>query len=175
MRVRRTTRLWAAMALVACCAFVGGTWAGFGLGGWWGALAGLLAAAAAFILPAWIAVRLRDLYRDDSWDNVVIGDGRAEGAAEMTLWGLLQYQAVAFPLSPTSISDAERHLRRTVAYKSAAHDTLPLPVRVAAADALHVLDQGQDKTAANEAIKVLHDAVRDCRTGYLRINKDESA
>ncbi|MCX4581457.1 hypothetical protein OHB41_51860 [Streptomyces sp. NBC_01571] len=175
MRVKRTTRLWAAMALIAGCVLAGGTWAGFCLGGWWGAQAGLLAAAAAFTLPAWIAVRLRDLYRDDFWDNVVIGDGRAEGAAEMALWGALQYQAVAFPLSPTSISETERHVRRTVAYKSAAHDTLPLAVRVAAADALDVMDQGQDKTAANEAIKVLHDAVRECRTGYLRINKDETA
>ncbi|MGW6488170.1 hypothetical protein [Streptomyces sp. NPDC055056] len=175
MRLGRTTRLWAAMTLTAGCVLAGGTWAGFSLGGWWGAEAGLLAAAATITLPAWIAVRLRDLYRDDSWDNVVIGDGRAEGAAEMALWGVLQYQAVAFPLSPTSISEAERQLRRTVAYKSAARDTLPLAVRLAAADVLDVMDQGKDKTAANEAVKVLHDAVRACRTGYLSFDKDEPA
>lgn len=173
--MRRTTRLWAAMALTTGCVLTGGTWAGFGLGGWWGAEAGLLAAAAAFMLPVWIALRLRDLYRDYSWDNVVIGDGRAEGAAEMALWGALQYQAVAFPLSPTSISDVEHNVRRTVAYKSAAHDTLPLAVRVAAAHALDVMDQGKDRNAANEAVKVLHDEVRACRTGYVRFNKDESA
>ena len=62
-----------------------------------------------------------------------------------------------------------------MAYKSAAHDTLSLAVRVAAADALDVMDQGKDKTAANEALKVVLDAVRGCRTGYLRINNDESA
>ncbi|MGW6260961.1 hypothetical protein [Streptomyces sp. NPDC055085] len=163
------------MALTAGCVLTAGTWAGFGLGGLWGAQVGLLAAATAFTLPVWIALRLRDLYRDNSWDNVVIGDGRAEGAAEMALWGVLQYQAVAFPLSPTSISEAERQLRRTVAYNSAARDTLPLTVRLAAADALDVMDRGQDRTEANEAIKVLSDAVRACRTGYLSFDKDEPA
>ncbi|MEU0787350.1 hypothetical protein ABZ341_38115 [Streptomyces sp. NPDC006173] len=154
---------------------VAGTWAGFGLGGWWGAPAGLLAAAGTIMLTVRTTIRLRDLYRDDSWDNVVIGDGRAEGAAEMTLWGALQYQAVAFPLSPGSISDEEREVRRKVAYQTAAHDKLPLAVRMAAAEALEVMDQGQDRTAANEVIKALSHAVRECRTGYVRFNKGEAS
>ncbi|MFE9812314.1 hypothetical protein [Streptomyces sp. NPDC005548] len=163
------------MALVAGCALLGGTWAGFGLGGWWGAPAGLLAAALTIMWTMWISIRLRDLYRDDSWSNVVIGDGRAEGAAEMTLWGALQYQTVAFPMSPAGASDEERRSRRKVAYQIAAHDNLPLPVRVAAAEALDVMDQGQDRTAANEAIKALSDAVRECRTGYVSFKKDETS
>ncbi|MET7391771.1 hypothetical protein ACFYPT_40900 [Streptomyces sp. NPDC005529] len=76
---------------------------------------------------------------------------------------------------PASISDGERHFRRSVAYQSAAHDTLPLPVRVAAAKALEVMDQGQDRAGANEAIKALSDAVRECRTGYVSFKKDETS
>ncbi|MFF0143292.1 hypothetical protein ACFYRN_43710 [Streptomyces sp. NPDC005227] len=85
------------------------------------------------------------------------------------------YQAVAFPLSPGSIGDEEREVRRKVAYLAAAHDRLPLAVRMAAAEALDVMDQGQDRTAASEAIKALSQAVRECRTGYVRFNQDKAS
>lgn len=163
------------MTLVVGCMLGGGAYAGFIVSGVWGAMAGGLAGTVALAATVRITIWLRDVYRDDAWKSVVVGDGRAEAVAEMTLWGALQYQAVTFPLSPAGASDEERHARRSIAYQIAAQEGLPLPVQIAAADALELMDQGQDRKQAQEAIRLLSEAVRECRTGYVRVNDDEAS
>lgn len=116
------TRLWAAMALLTVCAIAGGACAGFLLGGWWVAQAGALAGAVTVVLSARITIWLCHLQSQDAWKSIVVGDGRAEGAAEMALWGAILYEAAAFPLAPGGVSTQERRSRRTIAYRMAAYD-----------------------------------------------------
>ncbi|MFE4056568.1 hypothetical protein ACFXP3_09775 [Streptomyces sp. NPDC059096] len=82
-------------------------------------------------------------------------DGYAEGIADAVLMSIARYQAAVFPLVPDGVSEEERDARRTVAYRAAAHDGLPLAVRISAAEALEAVDQGLDADRAHAAMKAL--------------------
>ncbi|MFI2215101.1 hypothetical protein, partial [Streptomyces sp. NPDC020141] len=82
-------------------------------------------------------------------------DGYAEGITDGVLAAVVVYQAAVFPLTPDGVTDEERMLRRTLAYRFAAFDGLPRPVRVAAAEALEALDQGLDADRARAAMTAL--------------------
>jgi hypothetical protein len=89
-----------------------------------------------------IVIRLFNIESAKAWKGAVVGDGRAEAAAEMTLRGALLYSAAVFPLAPGGVGAQERHSRRMIAYRIAAHDSLPHTVRMAAAEALETIAQG---------------------------------
>ncbi|MEV8312495.1 hypothetical protein AB0P36_35810 [Streptomyces flavidovirens] len=92
--------------------------------------------------------------------------GYEEGLAD-ALFGLVtSYQHSVFPLSgPGGVLPEERIARRAFAYRMAAAEQLPEPVRRAAADALAVLDLGEDEDAAAEAVKQLALAIHAHRKG----------
>ncbi|MGK5543399.1 hypothetical protein ACSNOH_01455 [Streptomyces sp. URMC 127] len=56
-------------------------------------------------------------------------------------------------LSPTVLSEEVRDARRTLAYRLAAFDALPRPVRLSAAAALEVIGWGTDVQEAASAMK----------------------
>jgi hypothetical protein len=86
--------------------------------------------------------------------------GYAEGLAQAVLMGVVTYEAAVFPLTgPGGVSGQERLARRTIAYRIAAEDGLPHPVRTAAAAALEVIDHGEDRELAHDAVETLHGAV----------------
>ncbi|MFJ2218289.1 hypothetical protein ACIQVO_38850 [Streptomyces sp. NPDC101062] len=97
--------------------------------------------------------------------KVVSAKGYAEGIADAVLLSIATYQAAVFPLVPDGVSEEERSARRTVAYRAAAHDGLPLPVRISAAEALEALDQGLDTDRTHAAMTTLSLAVYGHRTG----------
>ncbi|WP_055491090.1 hypothetical protein [Streptomyces sp. TP-A0356] len=86
--------------------------------------------------------------------------GYAEGIAHGVLLHVAAYEAAVFPRTgPAGVTPEERAARRTLAYRTAALDEVPQPVREAAADALAVLDAA-DRTGAEEALAQLAVAVR---------------
>ncbi len=86
--------------------------------------------------------------------------GYAEGIAHGVLLHVAAYEAAVFPRTgPTGVTAEERAARRTVAYRMAALDEVPHPVREAAADALAVLDAA-DRDRAHEALAQLASVVR---------------
>lgn len=95
--------------------------------------------------------------------GAVRADGYAEGIADAVLVSIATYQAAVFPLTPDGVSETERQARRTVAYRVAAYDGLPLAVRVSAAEALEVVDQGLNPEHAQAAMRALALTVYDHR------------
>ncbi|MFF8288857.1 hypothetical protein ACF068_06425 [Streptomyces sp. NPDC016309] len=91
--------------------------------------------------------------------------GYAEGLAHAVLLGITAYEAAAFPLTGGGVSPDERSARRTIAYRIAADEGLPHPVRTAAAAALEAIDRGDDAGTARQAMKDLNLAVFALRTG----------
>ncbi|MET8413169.1 hypothetical protein ABZV34_34845 [Streptomyces sp. NPDC005195] len=100
------------------------------------------------------------------------GGPQGEAAAQTVLHAIALYQAAVFPLRPGGVREEERDLRRLVAYRSAAREGLPQPVRVAAAEALGVIDQGRDAQRAQAAVWTVNEAVRDCRPGFISLHDD---
>ncbi|MFK0112077.1 hypothetical protein [Streptomyces sp. NPDC091217] len=173
MRVPLRTRLFAALTLLIMCAGLAGGFAGLRLGGWVGAGAGVLAGMTAVCLGARITISLCRLQTRDFLKQIV-GDGKAEASADAVLRGVMLYEAAAFPLTAGGVSAAERQSRRTVAYQCAAFDDLPLSVRLAAAETLEAVDQGQDREQVRAAVWALAEVVRECRAGHLSV-RDEQA
>ncbi|MFD1275438.1 hypothetical protein ACFQ51_39240 [Streptomyces kaempferi] len=93
----------------------------------------------------------------------------------MVLHAVALYEAAVFALRPGGVSPAERELRRFVAYRFAAREGLPQLVRVAAAEALGAIEQGQDPKQAQAAVWTLNEAVRDCRRGFIHLNNDQAS
>ncbi|MEW1552015.1 hypothetical protein [Streptomyces tsukubensis] len=91
-------------------------------------------------------------------------DGHAEGITDGVIAAIAVYQAAVFPLTPDGVTGEERELRRTLAYRLAASDGLPRPVRVSAAAALEALDQGLDAEHAQAAMTALSLTVYDHRS-----------
>ncbi|KPI05173.1 hypothetical protein OK074_0311 [Actinobacteria bacterium OK074] len=92
--------------------------------------------------------------------------GYAEGIAHGVLVQVAAYEAAVFPRTgPLGVTPEERSARRTVAYRMAALDEVPGPVREAAADALAVLDAA-DGDRSDEALARLATAVR---REYIRL------
>ncbi|WP_406307732.1 hypothetical protein [Streptomyces griseoaurantiacus] len=86
--------------------------------------------------------------------------GYAEGIAHGVLAHVTAYEAAVFPCTgPGGVTPEERVARRTVAYRTAALEEVPQPVREAAADALAVLDEA-DRAAARDALARLATLVR---------------
>ncbi|MCW7941236.1 hypothetical protein AAW14_03925 [Streptomyces hygroscopicus] len=86
--------------------------------------------------------------------------GYAEGIAHGVLVHVAAYEAAVFPCTgPTGVTTEERAARRTLAYRMAALDEVPQPVREAAADALAVLDAA-DRSGTEEALAQLAAVVR---------------
>ncbi|RSS72812.1 hypothetical protein [Streptomyces sp. WAC06614] len=81
--------------------------------------------------------------------------GYTEGVSDAVRVSIAMYQAAVFPLTPGGVGEEERAARRTVAYRLAAFDGLPLAVRLSAAAALEALDQGTDPERAQAAMKAL--------------------
>ncbi|MGW1364992.1 hypothetical protein ACWCQP_47330 [Streptomyces chartreusis] len=175
MRVSPSTRLYAALALLIFCAATAATYAGFVLGGFWGAGAGALAGVGVVLLCARITITLCRLQTEEHLQRIVVGDGRTEAVADAVLRAITLYEAAVFPLTPAGASTKEQQARRTVAYQLAAHDDLPLSVRVTAAEALETLDQGQDPTRTRAAVGALAQAVRACRAGHVSIRDEQKS
>ncbi|MFD3539133.1 hypothetical protein ACFWUQ_06480 [Streptomyces sp. NPDC058662] len=91
--------------------------------------------------------------------------GYAEGLADAVLVGIATYRAAVFPLTPDGVTEEERTVRRTVAYRISAYEGLPHPVQVSAAAALEAIDQGLDAQRAEAAMKALCITVYEHRGG----------
>ncbi|MFF3615715.1 hypothetical protein [Streptomyces sp. NPDC002580] len=89
------------------------------------------------------------------------GDGSGAGAADAIVPGFASYEAAVFPLTSGGVSDEEKRARRMRAYRLAAYDELPRGVRVSAAEALGVLDEGADPHRARTVVNALSRAIRD--------------
>ncbi|MFJ9352470.1 hypothetical protein [Streptomyces sp. NPDC101237] len=166
MRIPVRIRLFAALTLLIMCAGLCGGCAGFLLGGWLGAGAGMLVSMGVLVLGARITIALCRLQTTEFLQEMV-GDGRVEASADAVLRGIMLYEAAAFPLVADGVKVAERESRRMVAYKVAAFDDLPISVRVAAAETLESIDEGQDREGTRDAVWALAEAVRACRAGSL--------
>ncbi|PWI05891.1 hypothetical protein DIZ27_36860 [Streptomyces sp. NWU339] len=142
------------------CLVGAGACLGFVLGGWWGAgvgagIAGLGAESALILYRRRAAVSLR----------AAGSRGEAEGAADAVLVGISLYKAAVFPLTPNGVSKEEQQARRTVAYRLAAHESLPRAVRISAAAALEAIDESPDAAHVRPAVEALTLTVYDCRAG----------
>ncbi|MFJ3673347.1 hypothetical protein ACIPSE_43525 [Streptomyces sp. NPDC090106] len=104
-----------------------------------------------------------------------VGDGKAEAVADAVLRTVTLYEAVVFPLTSGGVSTVERQARRSIAYQFAAHDDLPLSVRVTAAETLEALDHGQDVQRTRVALGALAQAVRECRAGYVSVHDEQTS
>ncbi len=118
------------------------------------AVAAVLFAAAG--TGAWLLFVRRSITAAEQAAAEAEEQGYQEGLADAVLGLVISYQHSVFPLSrPGGVLPQERVARRTFAYKMAAAEQLPEPVRRAAADALGVLDRGEDEEAATGAVKQL--------------------
>ncbi|WP_370417357.1 hypothetical protein AB8O64_01290 [Streptomyces sp. QH1-20] len=148
--------------VLVTCATLGGVCFGLLMGGRTTALvaagaAGLGAGIGSFLARRQIAA----LFHPDP--DAIRADGYAEGIADAVLVTIATYQAAVFPLTPDGVSETERQARRTLAYRAAAYDGLPLAVRVSAAEALEAVDQGVDTKRAQAAMRALALTVYDHR------------
>ncbi|MER5930914.1 hypothetical protein [Streptomyces sp. NPDC002054] len=150
--------------VLVMCGSVGGACFGLLLGGRMTALAAGGAAGLGAGVGALLSRRhVVAFFRPGPHDLAARADGYAEGIADAVLVSIATYQAAVFPLTPAGVSDEEREARRTVAYRVAAYDGLPLAVRVSAAAALEAVDQGVDAERAHAAMKALSLTVYDHR------------
>ncbi len=152
------TRVYVMTVALLVCVVSSGACFGFVVDGWVGAVVGATATSvgAGFGMLA----RPRPAV---AYVQAVSGDGYAEGIADTVLMSIATYEAAVFPLTSDGASDEEQEARRTVAYRLSAYDGLPRSVRVSAAAALEVLDDGLDAERARAAVKDLSLAVYDCR------------
>jgi hypothetical protein len=164
MKISPSALLYAALALSVTCTAGIGSYAGFQLGGRLGSLAGAVVAAVGILAAVRITLALAGL-RVAATVRAVLGDGHAQGTADTVLTGITLYEAAAFPLIDGGTSAQERQARRTVAYRLAACDGLPRPVRVAAAAALEVIDAGLDRNEARDAVNELAILIYGLRSG----------
>lgn len=88
---------------------------------------------------------------------------RSQRTADAVLMAVALYRAAGFPIVAGSVSAEEQQARRTVAYRMSAYDSLPRQVRMSAAEALEVIDDGQEVEAARTTLQALTMAVHDCR------------
>ncbi|QGV81997.1 hypothetical protein [Streptomyces ficellus] len=123
------------------------------------------AVTGAGVLAGSVVIRRRVFAGFDRAAKDAHDQGYAEGLAQAVLLGIATYGAAVFPLTGGGVSAGERSARRTVAYRISADDGLPHAVRTAAAAALEALDRGEDREAAQLAVKDLHLAVLQLRTG----------
>jgi hypothetical protein len=174
MKPSRSTLLYAALALLIGCSGCGGMYAGSLLGGSWGAAAGMAAGTGTLLLCARITISLCGLRTRSLLERIVVGDGKVEATADAVLQGITLYEAAVFPLTDQGASITERQARRTIAYQLAAHDDLPVSVRVAAAAALEAIDQGRDTHRRRAPVSALNQAVRECRAGHVVIRDEQN-
>ncbi|QES52065.1 hypothetical protein DEJ50_01155 [Streptomyces venezuelae] len=151
--------------VLVVCGAVGGACFGFLLGGRTTALAAGAAAGLGAGLGAFLSRRQVAAFFRPGHEVAARADGYAEGIADAVLVSIATYQAAVFPLTPAGVSEEEREARRTIAYRVAAYDGLPLAVRVSAAAALEAVDQGVDAERAHAAMKALSLSVYDHRSG----------
>ncbi|MEU1502213.1 hypothetical protein [Streptomyces sp. NPDC005732] len=149
-----------------------GAGAGFLVDRWWGLGAGLALGVGVFLLIVRATVMLCSLQARQMLRSLTRGDPAGEIAGHMVLHAVTLYQAAVFPLRPGGVSADERDLRRLIAYRAAARENLPQPVRVAAAEALGVIEQSQDTQQAQAAVRTVNEAVRDCRPGYISLHDE---
>ena len=131
-----------------------------------GAGAAVVAGAATGIgaLAGTLLVRRRVFANLQEAESEAGAQGYAEGLAQAVLLGVVTYEAAVFPLTGVGgVSGEERLARRTVAYRIAADGGLPHTVRTGAAAALEVIDQGEDRERAHDAVEALHAAVYQLR------------
>lgn len=147
------------VTLGVCMAGVGACF-GFVLGGWWGVPLG---AGVAGLAAEGVIV----FYRRRAVAALPAAEagGEAEGMADAVVVGIALYKAAVFPLTAGGVSIEEQRARRVVAYRIAAHEALPRPVRISAAAALEAIaiDEGQDDGRARAAVQALTATVYDCR------------
>ncbi|MEH0415947.1 hypothetical protein [Streptomyces sp. B21-083] len=153
-----STRVYVMTVAVLVSVVGSGACFGFVLDGWAGAVAGAITTG----VGAGFGMLVRSRPAVASVQDVS-GDGYAEGIADTVLLSIATYEAAVFPLTSDGASDEEQDARRTVAYRLSAYDGLPRSVRVSAAAALEVLDDGLDAERARAAVKDLSLAVYDCR------------
>ncbi|MFF5446292.1 hypothetical protein [Streptomyces sp. NPDC012888] len=144
--------------VLVVCGMVGGASAGLYLGGRATAVAAGTAAGLGAALGSFLARRQVVAFLRPDRETARV-DGYAEGIADAVLVGIATYLAAVFPATPDGVTEAERDVRRSIAYRLAAHDGLPLPVRVSAAAALEAVDRGVDEEKAQAAVKALSLAV----------------
>ncbi|MEU1535924.1 hypothetical protein [Streptomyces fagopyri] len=166
--------LYAVCGLSGMCVMLLGASTGFLLGGWCGLGAGLVLGLGAFLLVVKATVLLCSLRTRQTLRTLTAGDPQGEVAAHMVLHAVSLYQAAVFPFRAGGVSAEEQAIRRLIAYRSAARESLPQPVRVAAAGALEVIEQSQDAKLAQAAVWTVNEAVRDCRPGFISLHDDQT-
>jgi hypothetical protein len=162
MKVSPGTRMHVLLTMVmVVCVVAGGACFGFVFGGWTGAAVGAGTTAVGVGLGGFFHSRIEM----DPLPDVRAG-GASQGVADVVVMGIALYEAAVFPVIPGGVSDREQRARRTVAYRLAAYDGLPRAVRISAAGALEIIDEGLDKQRARTAVKALSLAVYDSRSGH---------
>lgn len=142
---------------ITCLVVVAGGVLGALIGGWTASvLVGL--SAGAVCLTGSFFVRRRVMADFAVAEQTAMARGYAEGLSHGLLTVVAQYEAAVFPMSAGGVTAEERLARRTAAYRLAAEAALPTPVRLAAADALAALDEG-DPHHSRDAIGRLLSAV----------------
>ncbi|MFE2297127.1 hypothetical protein ACFXAW_02915 [Streptomyces sp. NPDC059445] len=173
MKMTRHTGLYAALALLIGCTTGGGGYAGFCVGGVWGATAGAFVAACTLLLSVRISILLCDLSMHEIMSSLQDDDVHVELTAEAMLRAVTLYEAAVFPLTSSGVSPEERQARRTTAYLMAADDRLPRATQVAAAEALEAIDLGRDRKRVSADVLVLRHTVRECRVSHARLRRDQ--
>ncbi|MEU0432059.1 hypothetical protein ABZ153_10555 [Streptomyces sp. NPDC006290] len=162
MKVSPGTRMHVLLTMVmVVCVVAGGACFGFVFGGWAGAAVGAGTSAVGVGLGGFFHSQIAV----DPPPGVRTG-GALEGIADVVVMGVALYEAAVFPVVPGGVSDREQKARRTVAYRLAAYEGLPRAVRISAAGALEVIDEGLDKQRARTAVKELSLTVYDSRSGH---------
>jgi hypothetical protein len=162
MNVSPGTRMHVLLTMVmVVCVVAGGACFGFAFGGWAGAAVGAGTTAMGVGLGGFFHSRI-------AMDPLpgVQADMVSEGIADVVVMGVALYEAAVFPVIPGGVSEREQRARRTLAYRLAAYDGLPRAVRLSAAGALEVIDEGLDKQRARTAVRELTLVVYDSRSGY---------
>ncbi|MGV9708393.1 hypothetical protein [Streptomyces sp. NPDC003483] len=167
--------LYAAGGLSGACVLVMGAGTGFLLDRWWGLGAGLVLGMGALLLAVKATVLLCTLQTSQRLQTLTKGDPQGEAAALTVLHAIALYPAAVFPLRPGGVRADARNLRRLVAYRSAAGEGLPRPVRAAAAEALGAIDLGRDTERAQAAAWTVNEAVRECRPGFISLHDDHTS
>ncbi|UXY31669.1 hypothetical protein [Streptomyces sp. HUAS TT20] len=144
---------------IACLVTASGGLLGALLGGWIVALVAGAVAGAGSVVGA-LLVRRRAMAGFSAARREATTRGSADGIAHGVLVGVANYQAAVFPMNVGGVTDEERAARRTVAYRLAAEDEVPHPVRQAAANALAALDD-EDLERVRDAMSKLYAAVHD--------------
>ncbi|MFM9373288.1 hypothetical protein [Streptomyces sp. Da 82-17] len=149
----RTVLLYAlAAALMGLTAgvLVGGVIADGTTAGIAGVVCGCVAGLGVLLFRRRIMARLRAAHQ------AAHDRGFAEGLSHGLILGMAQYEAAVFPLSDSGVTAEERTLRRTYAYKVAAQDELPEPIRLLAAQALAALDEAHYERSRAAMLELSH-------------------